>query len=381
MGPSCGLILADMGAEVIKVEPTGSGDKTRHLKSFGTGFHRTFNRNKKSLSIDMKSPQGKAIVLDLICSADVLTENFRDGALERLGLGSEALKEINPDLIYCSMKGFLTGPYQNRAALDEVVQMMGGLAYMTGPAGRPARAGASVNDIMGGMFGVIGILGALLQRKADGKGHFVKSGLFENCALLMAQHIASFEKTQQPSESLFERRNQPWPVYELFETKDQKQIFIGIVTDGHWQNFCDEFNLVEFKADPELQDNAGRVAAREKILPVLGELAGRHTLDDMELKLDRLGCPFAPVHKPEDLLDDKHLIESGGLLDVEIEPGKLGMLPGLPLEYDESRFAVRQQPPLIGEHSRELLRSLGHDDAEIDKLLKSGVLSETARPR
>ena len=250
MGPACGMILADMGADVIKVEPQGTGDKTRHLKSFGSGFHCTFNRNKKSLAIDIKSPQGKSIVLDLIRSADVLTENFREGALEKLGLGYGDLKKINPDLVYCSMKGFLTGPYQNRAALDEVVQMMGGLAYMTGPKGRPSRAGASVNDIMGGMFGVIGILGALLERKATGQGHHVKSGLFENCALLMAQHIASYERTGKESQPLFQRDTQPWPVYELFETKDGQQIFIGLVTDGNWQSFCDEFSLDDFRSDP-----------------------------------------------------------------------------------------------------------------------------------
>jgi len=318
MGPSCGMILADMGADLIKVEPQGTGDKTRHLKSFGTGFHCTFNRNKKSLAVDVKSTQGKEIVLDLIKTADVLTENFREGALEKLGLGYDELRTINPELVYCSMKGFLAGPYQNRTALDEVVQMMGGLAFMTGPQGRPARAGASVNDIMGGMFGVISILAALLQRNKTGRGNEVTSGLFESCALLMAQHIASFGRTGKASQSLFERENQPWPVYELFNTKGSEQIFVGLVTDGHWTNFCDEFGLDDFRSDPQLQNNADRVAARDRILPRLQKIFGQYELDELEIRLEKLGCPFGPVRKPEDLLDDRHLVESGGLVEVEL---------------------------------------------------------------
>ena len=379
MGPSCGMILADMGAEVIKVEPQGIGDKTRGLKSFGTGFHATFNRNKKSMAVDLRSAKGKAVILELIRSADVVTENFRQGALEKLGLGYEALSAENPRLVYCSMKGFLSGPYENRAALDEVVQMMGGLAFMTGPAGHPSRAGASVNDIMGGMFAVIGILGALRQREASGRGCHVTSGLFESCALLMAQHIAKFAATGEPSQPLFDREDQPWPVYELFDTKSGDQIFVGLVTDGHWASFCEEFGLDELRTDPTLQDNAGRVSARSRVLPVLQELFRGIELDDLEKRLDKLGCPFAPVRKPEDLIDDIHLNVSGGLLDIEVAAGKRARLPGLPLQYGSSRFGVRRQPPLVGEHTREVLRALGQNDSEIDELIESGVVSESQR--
>ena len=152
MGPSCGLVLGDLGAEVVKVEPIPQGDNTRRLVGAGAGFFAAFNRNKKSLVLDLKTDKGVAFAKKLIGHSDVLTENFRPGGLDALGLGYEALKEDHPGLIYCSLKGFLAGPYENRAALDEVVQMMGGLAYMTGPPGRPLRAGTSVNDIMGGMF-------------------------------------------------------------------------------------------------------------------------------------------------------------------------------------------------------------------------------------
>lgn len=379
MGPSCGLILADLGAEVIKVEPQGAGDKTRYLGSFGSGFNCTFNRNKKSLAVDLKSEKGKSIILDLVKSSDVMTENFREGTLEKLGLGYESVKAMNPQIIYCSMKGFLSGPYQNRAALDEVVQMMGGLAYMTGPPGRPSRAGASVNDIMGGMFGVIGILSALYQRDKTGSGGFIKSGLFENCVFLMAQHIATYERTQKPSKPLFERETQPWPVYDLFNVVDGEQIFIGLVTDGQWVKFCKEFELQDFLDDPELQDNLSRVAARDRILPRLASIISRYSIEKIVPRLDSVGCPYAPVAKPESLLDDVHLNESGGFLDVEIEPGKMGRIPRIPLQYDHGRPGLRLQPPLVGEHTRELLYALGHTKEEVNRLISEQTLSEAPR--
>ena len=174
MGPSAGMMLADLGAEVIKVEPIG-GDKTRKLKGSGAGYFAMYNRNKQSICVDMKSEEGLKIVTKLVEGADVVIENFRAGALDKLGLGYSELSKINDQLIFMSAKGFLKGPYQNRTALDEVAQMMGGLAYMTGPSGRPLRAGASVIDVMGGMFGVIGILAALVQRPESGVGQHVTS--------------------------------------------------------------------------------------------------------------------------------------------------------------------------------------------------------------
>jgi len=199
MGPSCGLILADLGADVVKVEPVPAGDNTRRLPGSGAGFFATFNRNKRSLALDLKTPEGIELAKKLIQEADVVTENFRPGGIDALGLGYDALKTTNPSLIYCSLKGFLSGPYEQRAALDEVVQMMGGLAYMTGPPGRPLRAGASVNDIMGGMFAAIGILAALNERTRTGQGQLVKSALFENNMFLVAQHMIQFAVTGKPA--------------------------------------------------------------------------------------------------------------------------------------------------------------------------------------
>ena len=379
MGPSCGMILADMGAEVIKVEPNGKGDKTRYLGAFGTGFHSTFNRNKKSIAIDLKSELGKQAIFDLIKSADVVTENFREGSLEKQGLGYEELKKVNPSIVYCSMKGFLNGPYQHRTALDEVVQMMGGLAFMTGLPGKPLRAGASVNDIMGGMFGAIAILGALVKRRETGEGAFVKAGLFENCALLMAQHIASYEHTGIASQPLTMRKSQPWPVYDLFDTKNDQKIFIGLVTDSQWENFCKEFELNDLLDSPQLQTNEDRVSQRDTILlPRLRELVREFTLQALSQRLDMVGCPFAPIAKPEDLINDKHLNASEGMLPIEIN-GKAGKIPGLPMEYDNNRFGLRRQPPLVGEHSRDTLSSVGYSEEQLNELIKEQLLTVSMR--
>ena len=226
MGPSCGLILGDLGADVIKVEPVGEGDNTRRLPGSGAGFFAAFNRNKQSLALDIKAPKGLAFAKKLIARSDALIENFRPGGLDALGLGYDALSIDNPGLIYCSLKGFLSGPYEHRPALDETVQMMGGLAYMTGPPGRPLRAGASVNDIMGGMFAVIGIMGALMERAHTGRGQRIRSALFENNAFLVSQHMAQFAVTGKAAAPM-PARISSWGIYDVFDTADASQIFIA----------------------------------------------------------------------------------------------------------------------------------------------------------
>jgi crotonobetainyl-CoA:carnitine CoA-transferase CaiB-like acyl-CoA transferase len=250
MGPSCGMILADLGAEVIKVEPL-EGDNTRRLLGSGAGFFSMFNRNKKSLALDIKDPRGREIVLKLVADADVFSENFKAGVMPRLGLGPDSLSRLNPRLIYVSHKGFLPGPYEHRTALDEVVQMMGGLAYMTGPEGRPLRAGSSVNDIMGGMFGAIGVLAALQARHQTGRGQEVQSALFENNVLLVAQHMMQFAVTGQAAAPMPSRIS-AWGIYDVFTVQGGEQIFLAVVSDTQWALFCDAFGLPELKADARL---------------------------------------------------------------------------------------------------------------------------------
>ncbi len=357
MGPMCGLVLADLGADVIKVEPAPDGDNTRRLGGSGRGFFSVANRNKRSLSVDLKSADGITLVRRLLANADILVENFRPGAMDRLGLSYAALAEANPRLIYCSCKGFLPGPYENRVALDEVVQMMGGLAYMTGLPGQPLRAGASVNDIMGGMFGVIGILAAVAERGRTGRGQHVQSGLYENNALLMAQHMAQYALSgvEPPPMSV---RQVAWPIYDLFDTADGGQVFVGVVTDTQWRLFCAEFALAGLAADPALSTQAQRLASRPAVLPVVRAALLRFTRADLMAKCEALGLPFAPITRPAELFDDPHLNASGGLVPITLPTGVASRLPALPLAFDGARPAQRRGLPQVGEHNAEIAAEL-----------------------
>ncbi|MBV8626005.1 MAG: CoA transferase [Herbaspirillum sp.] len=357
MGPTCGLVLADLGAEVIKVEPEG-GDNTRRLMGSGAGYWVSYNRNKKSVAVDLKSDAGMALVKELIASADVVTENFRHGAMEKMGLDYASLKAIKPELIYCSMKGFLPGPYEKRAALDEVVQMMSGLAYMTGPEGRPLRAGASVNDVMGGMFAAIGILAAVIERTRTGKGQLIRSGLYENSAFLVGQHMAQERITGKPVAPM-PNRVSAWAVYDVFSAKDGEQVFIGVVSDTQWKQFCEVFGLAELASDPTLALNNQRVKAREQFMPYLrGKFA---TLDKGELMAlcEQAGLPYAPIRKPVELFEDEHLLHSQGLTPVTLPGGEKIAIPALPLEMNGRRFGTRIDVPAIGSHTEALAKEAG----------------------
>ncbi len=371
MGPTCGLVLADLGAEVIKLEPL-EGDHTRKLTASGAGFFPTYNRNKKSLALDLKSQQGREIVLKLVLSADVVSENFRPGAMDELGFGYAALRDINPGLIYCSLKGFLAGPYEHRTALDEVVQMMGGLAYMTGGKDKPARAGASVNDVMGGMFGAIAVLAALHQRKATGRGQEVKSALFENNVFLVAQHMLEGHVTGKPVRPMPDRIR-AWAVYDTFITADGEQVFVGVVTDTQWKVFCKAFGRADLLADPSLTTNPQRVEARGRIIPIVTGIFGGLTKPELMAKCDALGLPFAPIAKPEDLFDDPHLNASGSMTEITLPNGRRTRVPVLPVEMDGQRFGARLDLPRVGEHTRELLAGLGYAPQEIERLIKDGI--------
>jgi crotonobetainyl-CoA:carnitine CoA-transferase CaiB-like acyl-CoA transferase len=372
MGPTCGLVLADLGAEVIKVEPL-DGDHTRKLVASGAGFFPTYNRNKKSFAVDLKAPQGREAVLKLVASADVVTENFRPGAMDQLGFGYEALKKLKPEIIYCSMKGFLAGPYEHRTGLDEVVQMMGGLAYMTGGRYGPLRAGASVNDVMGGMFGAIAILAALHQRASTGKGQYVQSALFENNAFLMAQHMMEGLATGKPIQPMPDRIR-AWALYDNFKTRDGELVFVGVVTDTQWKVFCEAFGLADLLADPALKTNPQRVEARTRILPIVAGLFGGMTKQELMDKCEALGLPFAPIAKPEDLFDDPHLNASGGLTPVTLSNGTKTKVPSLPIEMDGARFGTRLDLPGVGEHTREVLERLGYDAAAVARLAAKKVV-------
>ena len=363
MGPAVGAILVELGAEVIRVEPIG-GDSTRHLTGSGAGYFPMYNRNKKSLCLDLKTPEGLHIAQRLCAGADVVVENFRNGAMDRLGLGYDTLAVDNPRLIYCSEKGFLSGPYEDRAALDEVTQMMGGLAYMTGPPGRPLRAGTSVIDVTGGMFGVIAILAAIEQRHASGLGQKVSSALFETTVYLVGQHMAQMAVTGQPAKPMPVRIS-AWAIYDVFETADDEQVFVGIVSDGLWMKFCEAFGWTAEATDPAYKTNPQRVAQRAALLPRVRELLKGYPRADLMAIFERTGLPFAPIGKPEEMFDDPHLAANGSLGATILPDGRETRLPILPIEMDGRRPTQGGMLARAGEHCDEILSDLGFDVAEV----------------
>ncbi len=375
MGPTCGMVLADMGAEVIKVEPI-DGDRTRHLLGSGAGFFPMFNRNKKSIALDLRHPDGAQAARTLCASADVVLENFKPGTMGKYGLDYASLSKVNPKVIYVSHKGFLPGPYEHRVALDEVVQMMGGLAYMTGRPGDPLRAGSSVNDIMGGMFGAIGALGALIQRGITERGQEVQSALYENNVFLVGQHMLQFAITGQAAAPMPDRIS-AWAVYDVFTVKDGEQIFLSAVSDAQWDVFCDVLGLADLKADPRYVSNNARVALRAELLPVLRERLAHRSASELSAIFEKNALPFAPIRKPEELYDDEHLIATGGLADITLtdgdKAGQTAQTTLFPFTMAGQRLGVRLQPPRMGQHTRELLAELGYTTLQVDELFSKSA--------
>jgi crotonobetainyl-CoA:carnitine CoA-transferase CaiB-like acyl-CoA transferase len=373
MGPTAGLILADLGADVIKIEPA-EGDSTRRLVGFAAGFFPAFNRNKRSFAVDLKSDQGRALLHRLAASADVLLENYAPGTMDRLGCGYDELSRLNPRLIYCALKGFLSGPYEHRPALDEVVQFMSGMAYMTGPPGQPLRAGSSVVDIMGGMFAVIAIQAALRERERTGRGQLVKSALFEATGFMMMQHMAAQAVTGRAPPPMPAREG-AWGIYEPFATADGEQIFVGITSDRHWRRFCEHFERHDLLASANYKTNEDRVRARRELLPIVADIVVQYPRAALIEIFDRIAIPFSPVAKPGDLFDDPQLNAFGRMLEVDLADGKRAKIPRMPMEIGDHDLALRRQPPKIGEHSAEILAELGLAPGEIEALKNDKIIA------
>lgn len=377
MGPTAGLVLADLGAEVIRVEPA-SGDPTRRLKGFGTGYFPFYNRNKKSLAVDLKSEAGRDAVMRLLAKSDVMLENFGPGTIDRLGFGYEAVHAAHPHIIYLSMKGFLPGPYENRLALDEVVQMMSGLAYMTGPPGQPLRAGASVVDVLGGLFGAMGVLVALRARDATGQGTLVRSSLFESVMFLMGQHLAYAALSKEPVPPM-PARVSAWAIYNQFPTADGETAFVGITSDKQWKAFCHEFDRLDLLADETLATNNLRIAAKSRLRPLVAEILCALPLHEIEERCVRAKLPFAHVARPEQLFDDPHLNAGGRLLETRLDGDVVTHLPALPLEIGNFKAGLYSDPPQPGADTWALLEELGYGAEEIEALLSRGVVVSTEK--
>jgi crotonobetainyl-CoA:carnitine CoA-transferase CaiB-like acyl-CoA transferase len=371
MGPTCGMILAQLGAEVIKVEPA-AGDKTRSLGGMGISFFPLFNRGKQSVVLDFTKPEDRETMQRLLASADVFLENFRDGQLEKQGLGGDELRRKYPHLIVAGHKGFLSGPYEHRPALDEVVQMMSGLAAMTGTRDRPQRVGSSANDIMGGMFGAIAILAALYQKRGGGLGGAdIRIGLFENCLFLVAQHMVEYEMTGNKPRSMPEREH-AWPIYDIFETAGGERIFIGVVTEGHWQSFCREFGLQEFFDDPTLRSTTDRILARDRIIPRVAEVIKRRNPAELSATLDRLNICFSPINRPEDLFSDPHVLREGGLVNNVNADGQPFRVPALPIEWNGESIGEGLKVPALGADTAAIRQQLAEREREGHELSATG---------
>ena len=358
-GPCCGLFLGLLGAEVIKVEPPG-GDKTRDLTGMGASFFPTFNRGKKSVTIDMKTPEGAHAIDKLLASSDILIENFRDQSLPKMGLKPENLKAKYPRLITVSCKGFLEGPYKNRSALDEVVQMMTGLAYMTGPPGNPLRIGSSANDIMGGLFGAYSAVAALREREQTGQGRNIRIGLFENSLLLVAQHMVQFEMLGVEPEPM-PNRAFSWPVYDIFQTADGREIFVGAVTDGQWEVLCRILEKDALLNDERLQTRMDQINARYWTKPIFTEAIKSFEFDWLSSEFQKVGIPYAIVARPAEMYNDPQAQAAGGLPISTYEDGKQIRVPGMPIEIDNNRVGKDFDIPGVGQDNNSILKDLGFD--------------------
>jgi crotonobetainyl-CoA:carnitine CoA-transferase CaiB-like acyl-CoA transferase len=349
-GPSAGLILSELGYDVIKIERPGEGDIARRLTESSSGAFPFYNRNKRSLALDLGSEKGKEIFLKLVSTSDIIIDNLGYGAMARMGFSYEGLSNHNPRIIYVSIKGYGSGPLERRKSLDFPIEIHSGIAYMTGLTGRPMRVGGSMVDMGAAMFGVIQALHSLLEREQTGKGKLIDIGLFETAMFFMGQHIATYQINGKELKPLNEE-GFAWAIYNFFGTRDGKQVFIAVTTDSQWKTFCREIGLgVCERAD--LEKNEGRFQKRAELESIISEKTTKMNEADLVSLLERINIPFSILKRPWDLLMDEQAIPK---LAEENYLGLRLRVPSIPGGGVNTR-----DPPALGSSTKEIMHELGY---------------------
>ncbi len=369
-GPAAGQILADMGADVIKVESVDGGDQVRQMPGAMSAMFHFLNRNKRSVALDLKG-EGAAIFLQMATGADVVIDNYSYGAVDRLGLGYDVVSQTNPGLVWLSIKGFLPGPSESQPMLDELAQMAGGLAFMTGTEQKPMRAGASIIDIGAAAYGIIAVLAALRQRDTTGQGQRIVAGLYETSVYYVAQWMATAQFGEQesvPLATMQQGTRMGFSVYQLFDTLDGNRVFVGIMSDAHWVRFIKVFGPDTLLDDARFMASADRLVNRAELNAAIGAVLARYTSEDAMARLKTANIPFAPIRRPDQLHAEAHLRASGQLVETPFPNGKTGQLPKLPFRASGFDMPLRSEAPALGADTADVLAALGYSEDDLAAL-------------
>lgn len=377
-GPYCGMMLADYGADVTKIERVGEGDESRKWAPFFDGglshYFAAVNRNKRSLAVDIKKASGVEIVRRLAANADVLIDNFRPGALEGAGLGYEALSELNPKLIYCSITGYgATGPLKDERANDVAMQAYAGGMSVTGEAGRgPVKMGISVADIGAGMFATTGILMALQMRNATGKGQRVDTSLLEGQIAMLSYHFAAYFASGKVPERKGSSAQGLVP-YQAFEAKDGWMV-VAVFTDRMWCDLCRGIGIPEWGDDPRFNTPQQRMINREEIVGALTEIFAKESISAWQKRLKPAGVPCTPILSIDQVVREEQVRARGMIVEIEHpETGKM-LMAGVPIKFSDACGGVKTAPPQLGQHSRKILGELGYSADEVERLVSEGIV-------
>ena len=377
-GPYAGMMLADMGADVIKVEARKTGDDSRAFGPFLKGestYFMSLNRGKRSITLDLKAPEGKAILKELVKKADILLENFRGGTMQKLGLSYDVLKEVNPRLIYVSCTGFgQTGPYATDPAYDVIVQGMGGIMSITGQeGGEPTRVGASIGDITAGLFSAIGALTAVHARTLTGKGQFVDVAMLDCQLAILENAVARYLNTGVSPVPIGNRHPSITP-FEAFPSKDG-HIIIAVGNDNLWKKFCTLIDKLEWVDDDRFKTNPLRTEHQPELRQLLLPIFVTKTTKEWIAVLKDLGVPVGPINKVEDVVKDPSIVEREMIISVEHPVAGHLEMPGVPIKMSDTPGSVDRPAPVLGADTASILKEmLGFDDAKIEELYKNEVI-------